>query len=60
MRIMLQVIKIIGTCESQHSKYSQEFLLLIINRCNFCFAPFRVEVREQESKVKLKMLATKG
>ena len=51
MRIMLQVIKIIGTCESQHSKYSEEFLLLIINRCNFCFAPFRVEVREQECKV---------
>ena len=51
MRIMLQVIKVIGTYEDQHSKYSQEFLLLIINRCNFCFAPSRVEGREQECKV---------
>ena len=52
MRIMLQpVIKIMGTCENQHSRYFQEFLLLIINRCKFCFAPFRVKGREQEWKV---------
>ena len=52
MRIMLQqVMKIIGTCENQHSKYFQEFLLLIIKRCKFCFAPFRVKGREKECKV---------
>ena len=35
----------------RNSKCSQELLLLIINKCNFCFAPFRVEGHEKGCKV---------
>ena len=35
----------------RNSKFSQELLLLIINKCNFCFAPFRVEGHEKGCKV---------
>lgn len=42
IKIMLQVIAL----------FSPESLLLIINRCNFYFAPFRFGGREGEYKVK--------
>ena len=53
---MLQVIKLIGTCEN--TKYSQELLLLIIN--SGIFVLLHLESNVVTKNVKLKMIATKG
>ena len=49
MKIMLQVIKLVGTCKKQ--QMFSRIAIFNINRCNFCFAPFKVKGLEEECKV---------